>query len=441
MRDPATGLLSRLAFLNEVREAQESMPARLRRGCLLILQFPLLKTLSAANNDPEACNDAMRHLLAIVETRVRSRDTLGRIANHSLCLLLKGCKQDDAVVVADQYVALLRNIVLRSGEQQLPMKLRYRIVPLDSRGKPSRRGVSRLSIAPPIADNFKLAKQIEVAGNRVDLNTSKVVSLNAVRAEKLQHVNESDANYTGYIGGNSVVEVGETNSAHSWRLRPGMLLSRMPLVCCYRLRPLSIANTTGSLQQSDVFASILNALALHARETRPMFESQLILPVRADQILPGFAQWVTVQCRQLRVAPSDICLSVGVQSLSLKLKHVAPELRLLNRFGIRLMLEGVRSSSQFRMMKNVANFDSLQVSSRTLNDSQSQVTERVVLQSIIAEAKAQDCEICADGIDSNLMLKHAQAINIEIGFGRLCGSSIAFPSQAWTSWESLDGER
>ena len=436
-RDPATGLLTRESFLREVREAQQLLPDRLRRGCLLILQFPLLRNLSAANDDPDACDDAMCHLLAIVETRVRSRDTLGRIANHSLCVLLKGCKEDNAIVVADQYVALLRDIVLQSGDQQLPMGLRYRIVSLDARGNRPRQGVSRLIKARPVTDPLMLAKEIEVAGNRVDLMSSKVVSLNAARAIKSQ---ESSATPPGDFTdqqSNSVVEIGEQNNAHAWRLRPGMLISRMPLVCCYRLQPISVEKNALALHQSDLFASILNALALHERETRPVMESQLILPVQAGQITSGFPQWVSARCKQMRVAPSDICLSISVQSLSNELNRIAAELRLLNRYGVRLMLEDVGSSSQFRMMRNVANFDYLHISGRTLSDSLKHVSERMSLESIIAEAKVQHCEISAGGIDTEAKLKHAAKMNIEIGFGRQCGPSIAFPGQAWIAREDL----
>ena len=436
-QDPATGLLTREAFLREVREAQQLLPDRLRRGCLLILQFPLLRTLSAINNDAGACDDAMRHLLAIVETRVRSRDTLGRIAQHSLCVLLKGCKEDNAVVVADQYVALLRDIVLQAGDQQLPMGLRYRIVTLDARGSRPRQGVSRLVKARPVTDPIMLAKEIEVAGNRVDLMSSKVVSLNAARANKPQEDNENRHVELSASGHNSVVDIGEQNNAHAWRLRPGMLISRMPLVCCYRLQPISVEKNARTLQQSDLFASILNALALHERESRPQIESQLILPVQAEQITSGFPQWVSRCCKQMRVAPSDICLSLGVQSLSDELNRVAPELRLLNRYGVRLMLEDVGSSSQFRMMKNIANFDYLHVSGRTLSDSLIKISERISLESIIAEAKAQHCEISAGGIDTDAKLKHAAKMNIEIGFGRQCGPSIAFPAQAWIARETL----
>ncbi|MFK8080551.1 MAG: EAL domain-containing protein [Granulosicoccus sp.] len=431
-RDPVTGLLNRQAFLDEVQEAQRLMPQRLRRGCLLILHFPVIQGMAIGDGKAD---DAMLHLLAIVETRVRTRDTLGRISRHSLCILLKGCKEMDAVTVADQYSALLRDIVVKSGDTHLPMDLRYRIVPLDGRGHRSRQGVSRLIVAPPLHESSTLSKQFDVAGNTVDLSASKVVFLNAVRHEK-SAADLTDDDASADVSG-SVLAVGARDSAQSWRLRPGMLVQRKPLVCCYRLQPMGVVKMGDILQRTDLFASILTALGLNIQERRPIIESQLILPVQASQIDSQFAPWLAALCKQMRVAPSDICLSISVDSLSTALRSIAPILRQLNSNGIRLMLEGVSSSSQFRMMKNVAQFDYLYVSGRTLNDSLSKVAMRVELESIIDEAREQQCEICAGGIDSLTMLKHAVAMKIEIGFGRQCGVSTAFPEAAWVRAETL----
>jgi len=431
--DPVTGLLTRAAFLEEVRETNETVPSQLRRGCLLVLQFPILKTLLKNNDSSQDCDDTIRHLLAIVETRLRSRDTLGRISHHSLCVLLKGCRASDAVVVADQYLSLLRDVVLDIGGRQVPLDCRYRIVTMDKSGIRTGSRVSRLYVSPPITNELKLAKQIDVAGNRVDLSTSKVVSLNVERANR--HI-EAVAENTDIIEdqpGNSVFEINKSDSAKAWRLRPGMLITRMPLLCCYMLQPLYKNKQTAKLQNADILTSMLSALALHVSGARPVVESQLILPVQAEQIEEGFAQWISVRCKTSRVAPSDICLSVSVDSLASDLRRIAPELRLLNRYGIRLMLEGVNSSNQFRMMKNIAHFDYLQISGRALNDSLRQLAARVNLESIITEARTQDCEICTGGIDNDILMKHALAMQIDIGFGRSCGTSVAFPAQAWTA--------
>ncbi|MFK7992553.1 MAG: EAL domain-containing protein [Granulosicoccus sp.] len=435
-RDPATGLLSRQAFLEEVREAHRLMPLRLNRGCLLILHFPVIQSMvtggSADELSADSADDAMLHLLAIVETRVRTRDTLGRISRHSLCILLKGCNESDAIIVADQYAALLRDIVVKSGKKYMPMDMRYRIVPLDSRGKRSRQGVSRLVVAPPI-DNFStLSKQIDVAGNIVDLSSSKVVSLNAMRTVKPDSHPGCPVDDPAHTLKNSVLDLGGRDRAHAWRLRPGMLVQRKPLVCCHRLQPMGIVNTANRLQDTDLFISMLTALGLSSPEKRPIVESQLILPVQANQIQPEFPQWLAERCKQMRVAPSDICLSFSVDSLAPKLRNIAPILRQLNSNGIRLMLEGAASANQFRMMKNVAQFDSLFISGRTLNDSLTKIAMRVELEAVITEAREHQCEICAGGIDSAAMLIHATTMQIEIGFGRQCGASTAFPEEAWT---------
>ncbi len=442
--DPATGLLHRQAFLDEVRNAVPPNKKKLRRGCLLILQFPILRQL--AEDEDHAVDDAMRHLLAIVETRLRTRDTLGRISRHSLCVYLKTCKEHDAVIVADQFAAILNKLAIQLGERQVSLNLRYRIIPLDERGHRTRQGVSRLIVAPAVLDHSKLAKQIDVAGNRVDLSSSKVVSLNEVRRSQKDDAGSNEVHAPGTVGNDRVVALSERVLDTTWRLRPGMLIQRKPLICCFRLQPVGVLQSDQSLQETDVLASMLNALALSResatveesprQETRPIIESQLILPMQASQIDVHFPGWIAGRCQQMRVAPSDVCLSLSVDSITRELTSVAPLLRSLNGQGIRLMLEDVSSSSQFRMMNDIAQFDYLHISGRVLNDSLSNLSSRMELEAIIGDARAANCEICASGIDTPATLEYALTLQVDIGFGRLCGSSAVFPVAAWVDTPS-----
>ncbi len=435
--DPATGLLHRQAFLEEVRNAVPPNKKQLRRGCLLILQFPILRQL--VDDEEHHADDAMRHLLAIVETRLRTRDTLGRISTHALCIYLKNCKDEDAVVVADQFAAILNKIAIQLGERQVSLNLRYRIIPLDERGGRSSQGVSRLVVAPAVLDHSKLAKQIDVAGNRVDLSSSKVVSLNDVRREQKDDSGQLQA--PGFAANDRVSALGERVYDTTWRLRPGMLIKRKPLICCFRLQPVGVLQSDQSLQDTDVIASMLNALALSRntektqetprQEIRPIIESQLILPMQANQINVHFPGWIAGRCQQMRVAPSDVCLSLSVDSITKELTSVAPLLRSLNGQGIRLMLEDVSSASQFRMMNDIAQFDYLHISGRAINDSVSTLSLRMELEAIIDQAQTANCEICAGGIDTDAKLEYALSLKVDIGFGRLCGPSTVFPEQAW----------
>ena len=427
--DAATGLLNRRAFVREVMELRQQGARTRYLGCLLVLQFPVIKSLEITGKPDDPGDDAMRHLLAVLETRTRTRDPMGRIARHSLCILLRGCLTHNAMVVADQYAALLRDIVISVNDKQFPMQLRYRVVSLDKREQRAVCGATRIIYGPPIDQDTKLSHQLEVTGNKVDFAVSKVVSLNSARAEKKQTTARSEGSETGMPNRKKgqVLRLGMKNQTHSWRMRPGMLLLRKPLVCCHRLQGVGVGETAQNLQMLPLFASMLNALALNRGEARPRIESQIILPIIPGQIDADFPQWVADRCKQLRVAPSDICLSLEVDSLALDLRRAGPLLRQLNNKGIRLMLEGPSSASQFRMTQKIAQFDYLYVSGRAMTDSLSRLDERVRLSALIDEARAGHCEICAGGVDSAAMIEHGLAMKVDIGFGRGCGASTAFP--------------
>lgn len=423
-QDDVTGLLNRQAFLEQVREAQNSLPVKVRRGCLLILHFPVVQLIVDSDGE-QAAADALRHLLAIIETRLRSRDTLGRIGRHSLCIFLRQCREADAKIVADQHTALLRDVVLLGQDKAIPLDFRYRIIPLDARGSRMNQGVSRVVSAPELSEKPALLKSLSVGGNNVDLSASTVVSLKANRTDEAASL--TPARTSGQTTA-ELFTLGATRDSQSHRLRPGILIRRKALTCCMRLQSVGLNQKTEQLQDSAIMGAILDILALNPANKRPVLESQAILPISASQLNIQFPEWIRHRCQLLRVAPSDICLSISADSLSDELRALAPILRELNRAGVRLMIEDVSSASQFKMLFQLAMFDYLYISARRLQTSLRDVNTRLELEALIAQARQEHSEICCAGIDSQALMKLAYALNVEIGFGRACGASIPFPS-------------
>ncbi|MFT4727761.1 MAG: EAL domain-containing protein (putative c-di-GMP-specific phosphodiesterase class I), partial [Granulosicoccus sp.] len=95
--------------------------------------------------------------------------------------------------------------------------------------------------------------------------------------------------------------------------------------------------------------------------------------------------------------------------------------------GIRLMLEGVSSAPQFTALQNLAGFDYLWISAKSLQGSIRDMQKRQELEALVDAAHAQHREVCAAGVDSQALLEHAQALRIDVGFGRMCGRSLPFP--------------
>lgn len=412
-RDPDTGLLRRAAFLAEVRKGQSAGVSQVRRGCLLILHFPVLRQIQEAAGR-EASTVALRNLLGIVETRHRSRDTMGRIGDHSLCIFLRRCKEQDAMLIAEQYVALLRDVVLEAGEHRASMDLHYRIVPLDWRGRRSRQGVSRMVKAPD--DAARVVSAIQILASSGERELGQLVHLPARRQVPATQVKpvESAGEAAGVAAG-------------SYRMRPGLLLQHRPLVCSYRIRPVGLFTPSEPLFRSSLFSAVLDALALGAGRTRPRVESQLIVPVDATQLNSESALWLKGECRDRRVAPSDVCLSLHVDSITRDLRASLPAIRSLNRQGIMLMLEGISSAAQFSAIRDLAGFDYLLISPKNLQASMLQARVRQELQSLLDMAREQQRQVCAAGIDTPALLHHAQNLQVEIGFGRECGRSEPFP--------------
>ena len=422
--DPSTGLLHRAAFLKEVRKAQSTVPGDRRRGCLLILHFPGLLTLAAEHGD-ELADQTLRNLLAIVESRLRSRDTLGRIAQHSLCLLLRQCRENDAIIIADQYVALLSDAALGDHLSQAVSGLHYRIVPLDPRGRRPRLRLSRVVSSPALGETSKLLSTISSFNTGSESPENNVVALKGEAADSA--MTAASDNLAAVQGSPGYREISSQRVSEAWRLKPGLLLNHKLLVCCHRLQSVGTAPVAEPLPSSPIVNAALDCLALNLKNARPIIETQLIIPVDAAYLNGEGAEWLKDRCRSQRVAPSDICLAMTVESVSRDLRLCMPTLRRLNRQGVRLMLEGVSAVPQFSALLKLAAFDYLWISAKTLQGSMHNVRQRRELDALITEAHAQHREVCASGVDTQAILLHAQQLQIDIGFGRRCGKSEPFP--------------
>lgn len=423
--DPTTGLLHRAAFLKEVREAQIKSATEKRRGCLLILHFPGLLDL-AQEEGRGVAGATLKNLLAIIETRLRRRDTLGRIGEHSLCVLLRQCQESDAVIIAEQYEGLLHDVAYDERVQRALVGFNFRIVSLDSskhrapsaeQNGVNTRALSEASILLSTIRSF-MQSDAPVSG--------EVVSIEGAIAEQrdvAQVRRKPDSPADKPATDPATVEM----STQNWRLKPGHLLSQKLLVSCYRMQSVGFSSSDDAIHESPMFEAALNALALNLKLSRPTLESLLILPISATQLTNEATYWLKERCRSQRIAPSDICLLLSVETVSKDLRTFMPVLRRLNRQGIRLMLEGVGSAPQFTALQNLAGFDYLWISAKVLQASYVDVRKRQELESLVEAAHGQHREVCAAGIDSQALLSHAQALNIDIGFGRVCGRSLAFP--------------
>ncbi len=430
-RDPSTGLLHRAAFLAEVRASQSKASSQVRRGCLLILHFPVLKEIASQGGNTAAV-EALHHLLGVVETRLRSRDTLGRIGEHSLCILLRQCLEANALIIADQYVALLRDVVIDTGGFRAPMDLLYRVVALDARGNRPRQGLSRLVKAPAISDTSRLLSSLSQQSRALDTEANKIIPFKRHSSAGSSVSHSADKHTPARVTrlpDTTVLPIQLISEQQASRLKPGLMLKHRPLVCCYRMHPVSTAPSGESLQTNKQIHAALGMLSLAFERTKPLVDNQIIVTIDAAQLSIQSASWLRDQCRELRITTSDVCLAVHVDSLNHELRARLPALRRLNRLGIRVMLEGLRSAVQFAALKNLAVFDYLMISGRMVHASMDTVRIRQEMAILIEQARAQRCEICATGIDSPVLLSHAQSMDIDIGFGRQCGKSLPFPKR------------
>lgn len=423
--DPSTGLLHRAAFLKEVRNAQLQSNTTIRRGCLLIFNFPGL--LDVAQQDgKEASSNTLKNILAIIDSRLRKRDTLGRIGDQSLCLLLRHCEENDAALIADQYETLLNDVAFDGRLLRALAGFHHKVVSLDTTKRRTRVTEDEAAGSQALSEASVLLSTIRSFGEIETTEPGELVSFTETHSEQKESqdsVEQNEKPSAVRLGAAELSDLSEQN----WRLKPGCLPSQQMLVTCYRVQPVGFASRGDSLEESAMLNDALNGLALNRELSRPAIESMLILSVEAAQLTNQASLWLKERCKQQKIAPSDICFLLSVDAVSHDLRNCMPVLRRLNRQGVRLMLEGVSSAPQFSALQNLAGFDYLWISAKNLQLSHKDVRKRQEVESLIQAAHSQHREVCAAGIDTPSLLAHASSLNIDIVFGRECGRSLPFP--------------
>jgi len=423
--DPSTGLLHRAAFLKEVRNAQLQSNATIRRGCLLIFNFPGLMNVSQQDGK-EASSSTLKNILAIIDSRLRKRDTLGRIGDQSLCLLLRHCEENDAALIADQYETLLNDVAFDGRLLRALAGFHHKVVSLDTNKRRTRVVEDEAAGSHALSEASVLLSTIRSFGDIESSAPGELVSLTETQSEQKESAEPSEQNEQPAairLGSADLSDLSEQN----WRLKPGCLPSQQMLVTCYRIQPVGFSPKGKLLEESVMLSDALNALALNSELSRPAIESMLILPIEAEQLTNQASLWLKERCKKLKIAPSDLCFLLSVDAVSRDLRNCMPVLRRLNRQGVRLMLEGVSSAPQFSALQNLAGFDYLWISAKSLQLSQKDVRKRQEVESLVQSAHSQHREVCAAGIDTPSLLAHASSLNIDIVFGRECGRSLPFP--------------
>jgi len=127
LRDGLTETLNRRALSLELRRLQ----AQVERGqthCLVMIDVDHFKQINDQHG--HACGDAaLRHLVKVLRSTMRSLDQLGRMGGEEFCLLLPHTALADAQAVAERMAQALRSAPLQWQGQTLIMTASFGVMP------------------------------------------------------------------------------------------------------------------------------------------------------------------------------------------------------------------------------------------------------------------------------------------------------------------------
>ena len=444
--DEETGFLNHSAFSHQVSDWQSQHLPTAKRACLMSIE------LSAMDEVQQHCGAlaaaaCLRDLLALLETRLRARDILGRVGRTSLCVLLKQCDLTDAEAVVDALQDKLAGYRFTWGDRVFTAGVTIQVQPLDASTLPGRwhnnnNDTDRCTVKflPSDAEELK-------PDNEGDVSSA---------TKRSSGVEVHAADNVISIGGSSLAYVGCEVHSHSDdqddkeivstlsmpRLQPIVDLGSAQEVAGYLLRslgssradnglPVSTTSKTSDIQ-SDTLAvdkfhletviKFVAAEKLHqADEALPV----LVVDVGVELLSDAGMEWLLATCRHYRIQPDAICVSVNERIISTRLRATLPVLHRLSREGFHLMLDTCGDSPNAYMLFRRLPLSYIRPSAQLILAAAADRFQLAVLGAQIQVAHSVGAKVVCSGLDSESLLQRCRSLGADLGFGRYCGRSLS----------------
>ncbi|MEE9322197.1 MAG: diguanylate cyclase [Granulosicoccus sp.] len=417
-RDPDTGLLSRTAFLREVRNFQNEAQTSRAKACLLVFQIPVFESINQQFG-VDTGRSVLRDILGLIETRLRGRDTFGRLTPQSLCVLLRQCSIKDAEKTSAQFGEVLANFSVRHEGVTIPVPVQRRVIPLGS-----------LEALANRSRELTTNSQQNAAGGQlqtVSPGAENIASISAVRPGA--QPDSPPATYSQF-GIGAVDDEKVALGSNHWRAEPGRRLIDTDKPIIYRLRSLQAASRhrdrEGLRQAIDTLARVQQ---MQAQSPVPL----LIVDIALRSLDADTVSWLLAACKQHQVLTSSLCIALSHAGWAGRLRHVIPALKQLDRAGVLVMLDAFETDRHGEIVERTVNIDFRQLSGADLNAALGNTASFRELQARIGKYRQSDSNVICRAVDTDKHLPELRRLGVDIVFGRFVGRSVPLSSLCGSS--------
>ena len=415
--DEQTGLLCRKAFVEQTIEwsrsqHMEKKAAGYSCSCLLLLQLDLVRQLRA-NSGATVATRALGEIAALLGTRIRGRDITGRTAADVISLVLKNCNPGNALRVADSLQRTIAEYKYVASAVILGPAISTVVLPLES-------GLSEQELQQHLRTPKILSSSVVQAvmpEKQANLRPSNVVDMTT----RSKPVSDLPRRQTRSIVAPILAEGAEAQL----RLQAGVRLDQELTLACYWVRSLAYAGDASEMQCLRILLDGLSSIRVHRRGT--------VLPVTIVKITAGFLQdnnieWLISSCHRRYVAPGELCLAISDIAITANLQQHISQLAKLQAEGYQLLLELSVSPAAGSALCRRLPVDYVRPANQLLSAALGCSQKQDILQQQIMAAHAAGARTVCAGIDTDQALAVCRSLEVSVGFGRLCGRSIALNS-------------
>jgi diguanylate cyclase (GGDEF)-like protein/PAS domain S-box-containing protein len=402
--DPLTGLLNRHEFerrlKNVLASAREDDP-----HALLYLDLDQFKVVNDTCGHA-AGDELLRQVTTLLQSKIRSRDTLARLGGDEFGILLEHCPHSEALRIAHSLRELIQGFRFGWQEKSFTIGVSIGLFPITQSGE-------TLATALSAADSACYAAK-DGGRNRVHVYRpdDSVLLRRSGEMQWLPRIQQAMRDDRFCLFLQPIVPVSPNRQIGEY----GEILLRLKDEQGRLIAPgafLPSAERYAQMIAIDrwVVCQCLKLLKAHAPADEQMtYAINLSAQALGDE---NFLDFVICQIQETKVAPSRICFEISENAALADLRHVVRLMSTLKDLGCRFSLDDFGSGlSSFGYLKDVP-LDYLKIDGRLVKNMARDPVDRAMVEAIHRIAQVMGLETVAEWVENTETLSLLENMGVE----------------------------
>lgn len=420
--DSLTGLLNRHEFEKRLRKI---LKAHRKNDvhALLFLDLDQFKSINDACGHA-AGDDLLRQITALLNSKLRARDTLARLGGDEFCVILEHCPEEEALQVANALRQLVQNFRYQWHDKTFSIGLSIGLYPIKDTHQ-------QLEDVMKAADDACITAKNQ-GRNQVQIYQERNSSLldNKDEVYWLPRIQDAIANRRLCLYFQPIIAVSHASTLEEH----GEILVRLYGEKNQLILPnifLPLAERNHQMVEIDRWV-IKQSLELIKTRVQKKSTGRYVINLSVHAVNDeNFLDFVVQNLKKQTIHPNNICFEITEKITLLDLQRVTEFMVTVKNLGCRVSMDDFGTNlSSFGYLKNIP-IDFLKIDGQLIRNIRNDTVDRAMVESINHVAHHMELQTIAEWVEDIQTLQMLEEIGIDFVQGFGLAKPYLFTSEAF----------